>query len=91
MNDHGSDSPEPDQSIFFVAADASSKLRQLLCFGVKSTSITWPPDVSGDFPFKDKKEVLEPSVRAESIPVSVPVSVYDSELLESSSKFLSLV
>ncbi len=49
MNDRGSDSPEPVQIIFFVAADASRRLRRFVCVGVKSTSITQPPDVLGDF------------------------------------------
>jgi hypothetical protein len=101
MNDRGSDSPEPVQIIFFVAADASRRLRQLVCFGVKSTLITQPPDLIGDFlavvdlVFNDEAELVEASVTAVSVPVStpvLPVSVPDSLLLsELSSKFFSLV
>jgi hypothetical protein len=49
MNDRGSGSPKPVQIIFFVATDAYSSLNRLVYFGVKSTSITGPPDVIGNF------------------------------------------
>ena len=91
MNDRGSDSPEPVRIIFFVAADASKRLRRFVCFGVKSTSITRPPDVLGDFLVSVPVSVPVLSIVSVSAPV-LPMSVPDSLLLtELSSKFLSLV
>jgi hypothetical protein len=90
MNDRGSDSPEPVWIIFF-AADASRRLRRCVCFGVKSTSITWLPDVLGDFLVSVPVSAPVLSIVSVSAPV-LHMSVPDSLLLsELSSKFLSLV